>query len=59
MDIGYEVRIRNTKKRKMSDGARFELIREGLVVQEDPRVVVLVVEPILQLTYGLHCALDI
>jgi hypothetical protein len=55
LDIGHKVRIRNTEKRKTSDGARFE----GLVDQEDPRVVALVVEPILQLMYGLHCALDI
>jgi hypothetical protein len=49
----------SAEKRKTNKDARFELIREGLVVQEDPRVVVPVVEPILQLAYGLHCASDV
>jgi hypothetical protein len=37
--------------------ARFELFREWHVVEEDPGVVVLVIEPVLELTHGLHGAL--
>lgn len=48
MDIGCEVRIPNIEKRKTREGARFELFPERLVIQEDPRVAVLVVEPILE-----------
>jgi hypothetical protein len=38
LEIGNKVRIWNTEKRKTSEGTHFELIQEGLVIQEDPRV---------------------
>jgi len=36
-----------------------KLFRKRLLVEEDPRVVVFAVEPILELAYGLHGAFDL
>jgi hypothetical protein len=41
------------------DNALYKFNREGLIVQEDPRVLMVPVEPILHLTHGVHGILDV
>ena len=50
---------RNNQKRKRGERARFEIVREGLIVQEDPWVLILAIEPNFYLMHRLHCALDV
>ena len=50
---------RNNQTRKGGGRARFEIVREGLIVQKDPWVLILAIEPVFYLMHGLHRALNV
>jgi hypothetical protein len=56
----YTVHTHELKGIEMGwDNAQDKFIWEGLIVQEDPRVIMIPVEPIIHCTYHVHGTLDV
>lgn len=49
----------DSRKRVKGGYGQLKVDRERLLIQEDPRIMVLVVEPVLHLAYGAYGTIDV